>query len=395
LEGLLIIDVTRQAPGPYCTMLLGDLGADVILVEEPTSLAGRRAEQAQGTVTPADDSATVARNAAFEAYFRNKRRITLNLKQPSAREVLHKLAARADVFVEGLRPGAAARLDMDYATLCALNPRLVYCSISGYGQAGEHRLLAGHDINYIAMGGALGLLGQADGPPIVPLNLLADLAGGGLVAAMGILAALWNRERTGRGQQIDVAMVDGVVSLLASVASRALAGGQWPRRGQHTLAGAVPYYGVYETQDGHYISVGAIEPWLYANLCRALGRDDLIPLQHDAARRDEVFAAFRAAFRTKNRDEWFRTLGPLDIPVAPVYDLEEALAQAAKRGMAAVMQHPEYGKVRQVGTVPRLSETPAGVRRLGVPPGHDTEAVLRDLDYGPEAIEVLRREGAI
>ena len=213
LDGIKVVDLSRMAPGPFCTMALGDLGADVIRVEEPGG--GRMARERAGDAGEAE----VRRRAAFNALNRNKRSIALNLKHPDAQGVLHRLVGDADVFVEGFRPGVVSRLGCDFETLSEINPRLVYCSLSGYGQDGPYSNLVGHDINYISVGGALGVIGTADGPPVIPYNIIADYAGGGLHAAMAILAALMARQHTGRGQYVDIAMSDGVAYMLASLLS--------------------------------------------------------------------------------------------------------------------------------------------------------------------------------
>ena len=213
------------------------------------------------------------RHASFNALQRNKRSMALNLKEPKALEVFRKLAADADVVVEGFRPGVVERLGVGYGQVREINPRAVYCSVSGYGQTGPYSQMAGHDINYISFAGALGLIGQdADGAPSIPLNLIADYAGGGLCGAVGILAALMAREKTGQGQYVDIAMTEGVLYMLCGAIADALSQGYMPTRGGNRLNGGSPYYNVYQTSDGKYFSIAAIEPWFWENLCRAIGR---------------------------------------------------------------------------------------------------------------------------
>src|SRR5829696_822276 len=224
LEGIRVLDLSRLAPGPYCTMLLGDFGADVLLIEQAGEGAERRRNPTRAGGPPSD----AERQQAFNALGRNKRSLGLNLKSPEAREVFYALAQEADVVVEGFRPGVVKRLGVDYETLATRNPRLVYLSLSGFGQSGPYAPLVGHDINYISIGGALGVTGWPGQPPAIPMNLVADFAGGGLFAAFAILVALQARERSGRGQYIDMAMSDGVLSLLTSAASGVLAGGRPP-----------------------------------------------------------------------------------------------------------------------------------------------------------------------
>ena len=300
LDGIKIIDLSRMAPGPFCTMVLGDLGAEVIRVEEPGG--GRMARERSG----GSDAGEAARRLAFNALNRNKRSIALNLKSPDAQRVLHKLVEDADVFVEGFRPRVVSRLGCDYETLNEINPRLVYCSLSGYGQDGPYSNLVGHDINYISVGGALGVIGERGGAPVIPYNIIADYAGGGFHAATAILAALMARGHTGRGQYVDVAMSDGVMYMMASLLSEYFATGAVPSRGEAGLNGGAPYYNVYRCRDGRYISVGCIEPWFWATLCHAVGRDDLIDGQFDPARAKYVQAELSSVFATRDRDDWWR-----------------------------------------------------------------------------------------
>src|SRR3990170_2866072 len=262
LEGIRVLDLTRLAPGPFCTMLLGDLGADVIVVEEAPG-AGRRFDVGLGE-----------RAQAFNALGRNKRSIGLNLKDEAARQVFYRLAEKADVVLEGFRPGVVQRLGVDYETVSARNPRIVYCSLSGYGQTGPYASLVGHDINYISVGGALGGIGWPGQPPAIPANIIADFAGGGLYAAFAILAAIIAREKTGRGQYVDMAMSDGVTSLATFITSLYFSSGHVPGRGVELLNGASPCYNVYETADGKWLSIGCLEPWFWQELCQALRSEE-------------------------------------------------------------------------------------------------------------------------
>jgi crotonobetainyl-CoA:carnitine CoA-transferase CaiB-like acyl-CoA transferase len=385
LDDIRVLDLSRLAPGPFCSMLLADLGADVLLIEPPAdSKAGQGPAIGRGM-------------EAYNALGRSKRSIILNLRDDEARAVFYKLAEQADVVLEGFRPGVVQRLGVDYETLRAKNPRLVYCSLSGYGQTGPYAGLVGHDINYISVGGALGMIGWPDTPPAIPMNIIADFAGGGLHAAYGILAALHARDRTGRGQEVDIAMSDGVLYLLATAVSGYYATGRSPERGATVLNGSVAHYNVYQCQDGGWISLGSLEAHFWANLCRALGREDFIPHQYDATKRDEIFAHFRQRFLTKTRDEWFAILQQTDICAAPVYSIEEALRDPHNlaRGMVVEVEHPEAGKVKQVGIGTKLSETPGAVRSAAPAPGQHTDDVLASLGYGADGIRALRERGAV
>jgi crotonobetainyl-CoA:carnitine CoA-transferase CaiB-like acyl-CoA transferase len=398
LEGISILDLTRLAPGPYCTMILADLGADVIKIEEPGPPTGRRAEQAAGLPTAPPPRYGVDRHSPYWALNRNKKSMGLNLKHEGVREIFYRLAERADVLVEEFRPGVAKRLGVDYDTLRPRNPRLIYCAVTGYGQTGPYKDLVGHDINYIAMAGCLGMIGQKDGPPVIPHNIIADFAGGGMHAAIGVLAALMARERTGRGQFVDIAMADGVYSQLVSHLSTYFATGLVPRRGETLLDGGAPYYHVYETQDGKWISIGSIEPWFYANLCKALGREDLLPYEFaEGEKREEIREAFRAIFKTKTRDAWFEILTQRDICVGKVYALDETEADPHLRAreMVVEVEHPEAGNVKQVGISVKLSDTPGRIRFLAAPLGTHTDEILTGLGLTRERIVELRAAGAI
>ena len=392
LDGIKVVDLSRMAPGPFCTMVLGDLGADVIRVEEPGG--GRMARER----TASADEDRASRNAAFNALNRNKRSIALNLKSDSAQKVLHQLVTDADVFVEGFRPGVVSRLGCDYETLRELNPRLVYCSLSGYGQYGPYSGLVGHDINYISVGGALGVIGEQGGPPVIPYNIIADFAGGGLHAATAVLAAIIARGHTGRGQCVDVAMSDGVTYMLASLMSAYFSDGVVASRGAMSLNGAAPYYNVYRCRDGRYISVGCIEPWFWAALCRALDRDDLVPIQFDESQAGYVKGELRDIFVTKDRDDWWEKLSGIDnIAVAKVSSLEEVASDPQNVHREMVIQAGEVNgqPVRQVGIGPKLSETPGSVRFTGATTGQHTDEILGKLGYSEEDIAGLRESGAV
>ncbi len=392
LQGIKVVDLTRMAPGPFCTMVLGDLGADVLRVEEP---GGGRMAQARGA-QPSDDE--VRRRAAFNALNRNKRSIAMNLKEPKAQRVLHQLVSDADVFVEGFRPGVVNRLGCDYGTLSELNPRLIYCSLSGYGQDGPYSRMVGHDINYISVGGALGVIGQEGGPPTIPYNIVADYAGGGFHAATAILAAIVARGHTGRGQYVDVAMSDGVAYMLASLISDYFTNGTVPERGVMGLNGGAPYYNVYECRDGGYLSIGCIEPWFWEPLCRALDREDLIEGQFDTERAEKVKAELQAIFLTRDRDEWWAMLSEnSNIAVAKVGSIDEIVKDPQNLARKMVIQAGSVNgeNVTQVGIGSKLSDTPGSVRSLGATVGKHADEVLSELGYSTEEIVELRELGAV
>lgn len=389
LEGIRVIDLTRLAPGPYCTMFLADLGADVIKIEP----GGGRAAL---LILPQTDEEEVRRRA-HNAEGRNKRSIVMNLKVREAQEVFYRLAEKADVIIEEFRPGVVKRLGVDYETIKRINPRIIYCSLTGYGQDGPYEQFAGHDINYISTAGAQGIIGERGGRPVVITNLIADYAAGGMHAAIGILAALMARERTGKGQHVDIAMTDGVVSMMHTEIASYFATGRVPTRGNILMFSGSPFYGVYETKDGKYISLGALEPWFYENLCKSLGREDFVAHQWNEEKWEEIGSCFSEIFLTKTRDEWVELLRQTDTCVAPIYSLDEISSdpQLVHRKMVVEIDHPTLGKVKQVGISVKLSETPGSIRSIAPRAGEQTEEILLDLGYTKEGIEELRKSGAV
>lgn len=380
LEGIKVIDLSRLAPGPYCGMILGDLGAEVIRVEAMDKRA-----RAEGVLGLSDELAEMLR--AFNPQGRNKRSIVIDLRKEEGREVFMRLARDADVIIEEFRPGVVKRLGIDYEAVREVNPEIIYCSITGYGQTGLYAQMPGHDLNYIAMAGALGVIKDERGKPVFPSNLLADMAAGGMHAALCILAALVARSLHGVGQYVDCAMTDGVVSLMHMEPIL-----------RHTsgLRG-LPYYDVFETADGKWFSVGNVEPWLWENFCRALGREDLIPMQREVDRYDDLRAELRAIFKQRSRDEWFEFFKDKDVCAAPVHEVEEAERDPhlREREMFIELEHEKFGKITQVGISMKLSRTPGRVRFPGCGPGRHTDEVLAELGYNEAEIRELREAGAV
>lgn len=306
LAGVRVLDLSRLAPGPYCSLLLADQGAEVIVVR-----GGRGS-------TP------------IAALARGKRLVTLDLHDPLGRSAMRRLARRADVVIEGFRPGVAARLGAGYDELARENPRLVYCSLTGYGQHGPRSGEAGHDINYLAVSGVLGALGPPDGDPIPPLNLIADFGAGGMAAAFEIAAALFEREGTGRGRYLDVAMVDGCISMMAFHRA-AWRTPVMPRRGDGLLSGRAPAYRTYRCKDGRYVAVGALERPFFETLWRTLGLAEPAPNQNDCATWPETARALESAFASADRDEWARRFVGIDACVTPVFEADEVTVNRGER----------------------------------------------------------------
>lgn len=384
LAKIRVLDLARLGPGPHCAQILGDLGADVIKIEEPGPGEGRRA----GRTLRLPGNAPIRRNS---------RSIGLNLRSNEGREVFFKLVASAHIIMEGFRPGVAKRLGIDYEAVRANKPDIVYASLTGYGQDGPYSAYVGHDINYQGMAGILGLTGEPDRPPVIPGNAVADNAGG-ISAALGILVALLVKERTGAGQYIDVSMADTLLTMMFLTIDQYSSSGVVPGRGETMLTGLYPWYNVYEAKDGKYLSVGAVEPWFYENLCRLLGREDFIPHQHaEGEKRAEIFQAFAEIFRSKTRDEWVAELMPAETCVAPVYSVDEVVRDAHFQQRESILEAevPGQGARKQVGMMLKFSETPGQIRRPGPELGQETAEVLSELGYDEPAIEALERAGAI
>jgi crotonobetainyl-CoA:carnitine CoA-transferase CaiB-like acyl-CoA transferase len=391
LDGVRVLDLTRLLPGGFCTLLLADLGADVLKVEDPAGgdyirwmppYYGGEQQQREGTAS-----------AYFLALNRNKRSLRLNLKDPRGRDVLLRLVEDYDVVVESFRPGVMDRLGVGYAALRERNPRVVYCPISGYGQDGPLTARSGHDTNYLALNGLLGLTGRRGGPPIQSAGQIADLGGGGLMAAVGILAALMERERSGEGQMVDISMTDGALSWLAMVAARYFAEQRVPHRGEPELTGGIACYFPYETKDGRWVALGALEPKFWQNWCNGAGRPDLIEKQFEHPD-SEAGAEVAAVFRERTRDEWAAFAGEHDCCLEPILDLDEALASelVRARGMVVELEQPGIGAVKQVGAPIKLSRTPPDTTGAAPALGADTDDVLRAIGVDPGP---LREAGVV
>ncbi len=382
LAGVSVLDLSTVGPGTRCTRILADYGARVVKVGAPARKAGVQVEP------------------HFYAYSarRGFEQVRIDLKAPEGRDAFLALAARADVVVESYRPGVAGRLGIGYADVARVNPRIVYCSTSGYGQTGPAATWAGHDLNYLALGGYLHTSGRGEnGKPPLPGATIADSAAGGMHAAIAILAALMRRGAAGDGEYLDVSVTEGVLSLMSLYIDEHLATGSSPGPGHDVLSGRYAFYDTYRCRDGKWVAVGAIEAHFYRNLCKALGCEAWIWRQLDDAAQPQIRAAFAAAFATRDRDAWVAELAPNDTCVAPVYAIDELARDPhlAARGAFSEATSADHGSFRQVAPVL------AGMSRSDAPIAvsdakhTNTEALLREAGLAPAAIDALRASGVI
>ena len=376
LTGVNVLDLSRLLPGPYCSMILADHGARVIAVEDKRFLAD---------------------GLFFNLINRNKEHMSLNLKTVKGKEIFFRLIQNTDVLLEGFRPGVVDRLGVGYQTVREVNPKIIYCSISGYGQDGPFRDRVGHDANYLSYAGVLDLIGEANRPPSIPGVQIADIAGGGMNAAIGILLALFAREKTGKGQYIDISMTDGMVGFLPTALFFHQLTGKEPARADGILSHRYACYNTYETADGRFISIGAVENRFWRQLCDVLGVTEYAELQYDDQRRKEIIDYLRNAFKQKTLAEWDTVLGDLDICWGRVQSLSEVLADPLFRQREMVVEiKGNDGKTSKTLGVPvKLSETPGAIRTPPVDFGASTPDILRELGYSDNEIERLEKEGVV
>ncbi len=388
LRELKMLDLSRLLPGPYCSLLLADLGMEVLKIEDPElgdysrkmGLMGKR------------DS------AFFLSLNRNKKSMTLNLKKKEGKEIFYNLIETYDIVLEGFRPGVMDRLGIGYHDLEKKNPRVILCSLSGYGQDGPYRERSGHDVNYIGLGGVLDIIGQKNGDPIVPGVQIADIGGGGMMAAIAILAAAVHRERTGKGQYLDISMFDGVISWLSMHAGKYFMDQELPKRGEMQLSGRYACYQVYRTKDGRHMSLGALEPKFWKNFCEAIGREDLIYKQFiEGEERLRIIEEIQNLFKTKNQEEWIEFVKNVDACCEPILTFEEVFQhpQVVHRQMVTEYEHPVEGKVRQVGNPIKSSQFPHEIRTPSPAWGEHTMEVLKAIGYSEEEIKHFKEVKAI
>ncbi len=389
LDGIRILDLSRLLPGAYASQMLADFGADVIKVEEPGSGDYSRSMPPYG---PNGVGLT------FLAVNRNKRSLSLNLKLARGREIFLTLVKQADVVLESFRPGVLERLGLGYDVLKETNPRIVYCAITGFGQDGPYRLRAGHDLNYAGYAGLLHHNRSARGEPAMPATQFGDLAGGSYMAAIGILTALVGRAQTGEGRMVDVSMTEGVMSLLPLLTTSYLNTGKVPQPGRSSLDGGLPCYNIYETRDGKYVTLAALEPKFWHSFCTRIGHLELLPFHTPVGpgERVEAINALQAVFKTKTRDEWVAELADLDTCIGPVYSIEEALndPHAQERGITiSVGEGPQ--EVRTLPSFPRLSDVSQEQRFAPPSLGEHSCDILREAGYSDAELEQLKTEGVI
>ena len=376
LHGIKIVDLSIQIPGPYCSMILGDLGAEVIKIEQPGIGDFARALP-----------------HLFNGINRNKKSVILELKSPKGKEILYKLVAHADIVLEGFRPGVAKKLGIDYARLKGINPRIIYCSISGYGQNGPYKNISGHDINYQGVAGLLSLTEDLQAGADLSGLPLADIAGS-MFAAISILTAIVDRAKTGRGQYIDVSMAAGVFSWAGASLFTAL------KELNNSESLYIPHYGIFQTKDDEFITLGIVhEQHFWENLCAVidLGEMKNLNLMERIARREEIVSALQSAFMTKSREEWLSLLHEADVPCGPVLTMEESFAdpQIRHRQMVFELEHPVEGTIKQRAFPARFSDTE--LKRDMPPPlyGQHTDEILTGLGYTRDDIKKLREEKVV
>lgn len=386
LDGIRILDLSRLLPGGYASQMMADFGADVIKIEEPGTGDYSRSMPPSGPG---------GLGLVFLAVNRNKRSVTLNLKSEQGRNIFRTLVKQADVVLESYRPGVLERLGLGYESLKEVNPRIIYCAISGYGQDGPYNLRAGHDLNYVGYAGLLSHNIGPNGKPVMPATQFGDLAGGSFMAVIGILTALLGRAQTGQGRLVDVSMTEGAMALLPLFTSAYLNTGIAPQPGLSTLDGGLPCYNIYETSDGKHVTLAALEPKFWHTFCTRISHPELLPFHtpvNDAAR-EEGMRALQTIFKTRTRDEWVSELADLDTCLGPVYSVDEALndPQAQARGVSVT----GCDGLRLLPTFPRISEVEQEQRYTPPQLGEHTANILQEAGYSAADIERFKAEGVI
>lgn len=386
LQGIRVLDLTRLLPGPFCSQLLADFGAEVVKVED-TEL---------GDYTRWMPPALGESSVLFYAVNRNKQSVKLNLKKEQGKEVFRKLVAQSDVLLEGFRPGVMEKLGLAYEELRKINPGLVYCAISGYGQSGPYREMAGHDINYLNLAGISTVIGHKNDRPSIPGVQIADIGGGSQWAIIAVLLALRAREITGQGQFCDVAMLDGVLSWLAMPLANFSATGQRPARGNDLLNGGYAFYNIYPTADGKYVSLGALEVKFWTAFCTKIGHEEYIAGQFDILQQEGIIADLTQIFQQKTQAEWVEYFAGNDICFTPVQEFDDLLShpQIRAREMLFTTEINEEELIL-AGIPVKLSDTPGIINPQFPAYGEHTKPVLKSLGYTEEQIDELINQGVI
>jgi crotonobetainyl-CoA:carnitine CoA-transferase CaiB-like acyl-CoA transferase len=388
LTGMKILDLSRLLPGPYCSLMLGDLGADVLKIEDPKL----------GDYMRWWGPRVNKQSAFFLMVNRNKKSMKLNLKTDWGRDIFFRLVRQHDVLLEGFRPGVMERLGLGYEALKEENPGLIYCAITGYGHTGPYRDRAGHDLNYLSLAGVLGTIGPKGGPPVIPGVQIADIGGGAMFAALGILAAYIARQETGKGQFIDVSMLDGSFAWLTVPLGKTLADGEDPKPGDSFLTGRYACYRIYETKDGRYMGLGALEPQFWEAFCKLVNREDLVGYQFaEGEKQTHLISEVSGIFKEKTRQEWIGFLKDTDCCCEPVNSVSEALmdSQLLAREMILEADHPTEGRLKQIGIPVKFSETPGSLRLAPPNHGEHTQEILKGLGYEDGEISDMEKEGVI
>ncbi|MFD1445729.1 CaiB/BaiF CoA transferase family protein [Oceanobacillus profundus] len=371
LQAIRVLDLTRLLPGPYCTLMLADFGAEVIKVEDPVA----------GDYLRDFEPKLDADSAVFHSLNRNKKSICLDLKTEKERSHFLKLVETADVVMESFRPGVMKRLGLDYETLKQINPRLIYCAITGYGQTGPYKDKPGHDINYLSYAGLLHVMGEKDRKPVIPATQIADIGGGAYPAIAGILLALLGREKTGKGQLVDVSMLDGVVSWMHMLLPNVFAERE-VTRGEELLNGGFACYQVYETKDNRFLSMGGIEQKFWKVFCEGIERQDFIDcLDAPKEKQEQMIHETQTIIAGKTLEEWLDIFSEKEACVTPVKIMEETLedSQLQAREMIQTIAHPELGNMKQIGNPIKLSESPKETFLPAPKRGEHTELILREI----------------
>ena len=386
LSQIKILDLSQLLPGPFCSQILADFGAEVVKVEIP-----------QGGDHGRSYCPKVKKEgAAFLAINRNKKSLTLDLKKTEGRRLFKTLIKGFDVVIESYRPGFLKKLGIGYEQIRKIHPKIIYCSITAYGQTGPYRSRAGHDLNAVALAGILDMTGRGGGPPALPGIQIADI-GAGLYAALAILMALTAKQRSGIGQHIDISMLDTAVSFLTIHAGNYFATGKPPERGEEILSGGFACYNLYPTKEGRYLSVAALEPHFWRDLCLTLRMESWVSKQFVPRAQPRIKRELSKIFRTKKRSEWLQMFLDSDLCIEPVFHMGETFShpQVLRRKMLCCLSHPTEGKLPQLGIPIRLSETPGRVRFSPPVLGEHTGAIVKKLGYSPDRMRALKRKGII